>query len=208
MIDIENTTVYGWDTAIRGMRNPLNSWENGDTLFDDYGYPHNDEIGAKDLSLMKQLAQSGTDHGKFLRMIIVSCDITAPLYWWKQFDTYKIGVSANSCSTMHKIHAKPFEIKDFSTDGMTKTGILVMQSMISELEALRRQYNDWGDKKAWRTIIQLLPECYNQRRTVMLNYQALSSMYKARKAHKLEEWHSFCNWALELPYFAEITGIE
>ena len=204
MITIEETWVSGFDAAIRGMRNPLNSWGKSDSSpewSDTFG------IGPDDMRLMRRLVRSGTDHGKFLRMITVTCDITAPLYWWKEFDTYKVGTVANSCSTMHTIHAKPFDIGDFSTDGMPKGQRLIMRSIVDQLEALRKSFNERGDRAAWRSMIQLLPESYNQRRTVQANYGVLLSMYEARRAHKLTEWHTFCDWVRELPYFAEITEI-
>ena len=221
MIKIENTEVFGWDAAIRGMRNPMNSWEKSDsrwlTDLDEY----EDEIavfgiGENDLKLMQNLSKAGSDHGKFLRMINVTMDVTAPLYWWKEFDTYKVGTVANSCSTMHKIHAKEFTLEDFSLDDFVtykanicgrdveESLVELFVEIVGMCEDLRLAYLNTKDKKYWRALIQFLPSSYNQRRTVQLNYQVLKHMYFARKNHKLDEWRDFCKWVEELPYFKEI----
>lgn len=224
MIKIENTDVYGWQAAIRDMRNPMNSWDKSDSEF---GYcaecglgceePCGDckgkAIGENDLKLMKNLSKAGPDHGKFLRMINVTCDITAPLYWWKEFDTYKVGTVANSCSTMHKIHAKEFTFDDFSHEhlsyidvgGNVRTSPMqILQNTILMLNGCRDLYLQTKDKEYWWQMIQLLPTSYNQKRTVQMNYQVLKSMYFARRNHKLDEWHTLCKWIETLPYFKEI----
>ena len=222
MIKLEHTDIYGWEAAIRGMRNPMNSWDKSDSHFWVYqrdDSPH--DIGENDLKLMKTLSKAGDDHGKFLRMINVTVDITAPLYWWKEFDTYKVGTVANSCSTMHKIHDKEFTLDDFSHDHLTQGCIdNVLRPTISVLNSTREAYlnfDEWNKedpegwdegitckKDIWWQMIQLLPSSYNQKRTVQLNYQVLKSMYFARKEHKLDEWRSFCTWCEELPYFKEV----
>lgn len=229
MIKIEHTEVFGWEAAIRGMRNPLNSWAKMDSWHCDaddclhvmYGTESAKEcdngecgfcVGQNDLGLMKKLARAGSDHGKFLRFINVTCDITAPLYWWKEFDTYKVGTVANSCSTMHKIHAKEFTMDDFSHEHLyrvTDNGIMwdclgQLQLTVQHLNAARECYLKTKDKDVWWQMIQLLPSSYNQKRTVQLNYQVLKSMYHARKNHKLDEWHDFCAWCESLPYFMEL----
>ena len=227
MIKFENTEVMGWDHAIRGMRNPKNSWEKSDsgfcdTIGDKYGNiikPENYRVGPNDYDLMTRLRNSGTDHRKFMRMITVYVDITAPLYWWKEFDTYKVGTVANSCSTMHKIHEKEFYEEDFSFekimsgyenyyegDDAMYTAYCSMQNVISALNRLRYMYNFTKNKKYWDAMIQLLPSSYNQKRTVMLNYEVLANIYKSRKNHKLDEWHFLCDWIESLPYFELITG--
>ena len=220
MIKIENTDVYGWEAAIRGARNPMNSWDKCDSVFFNEGDP---KIGPSDQRLLRNLASAGPDHGKFLRMITVSLDITAPLYWWKEFDTYKVGTVANSCSTMHKIHAKEFELDDFSyehlatshTDSFPLSGIYkgiitsplgMLHNTIDVLNVARDRYLETKDKKYWWQLIQLLPASYNQRRTVLLNYQVLKTMYHARKHHKLDEWRAFCRFVESLPYSELITG--
>ena len=235
MIKIENTEVIGWEHAIRGMRNPLNSWNKSDSEFirdPDYGCSGNCPcedidgrcdccfIGPNDLDLMKRLSNAGTDHRKFMRMITVYVDITAPLYWWKEFDTYKVGTVANSCSTMHKIHAKEFYEEDFSFeklesgyeeykgDDAMHTAYCSMQNTISALNRLRYMYNITKNKKYWDAMIQLLPSSYNQRRTIMLNYEVLANIYKSRRNHKLDEWHTLCDWIEGLPYSELITGKE
>ena len=235
MIKIENTEIVGWEAAIRGMRNPLNSWEKSDSKWYSIGIPTsnpaaiNDKylsqkycIGDNDLDLMKRLRNAGTDHRKFMRMITVYVDITAPLYWWKEFDTYKVGTVANSCSTMHKIHAKEFTLEDFSCEHLIdhyedpsmnlnysyKYPKAVMQDLINILNHYRRWYLETKDKKYWWQLIQLLPSSYNQRRTVMLNYEVLANIYKSRRNHKLDEWHVFCEWIENLPYSEFITGGE
>lgn len=213
MIKIEHTEVYGWDAAIRGMRNPLNSWDKSDSGWmimneedHELGYDPNYEyvIGEKDAELMCKLSKSGDDHSKFLRMINVTVDITAPLYWWKEFDTYKIGTVANSCSTMHTITNKEFTIDDFSHEHMLGS-MSVINTVVDCLNYNRDKYIETKDKSFWWQIIQLLPSSYNQKRTIQLNYQVLKRMYKARCNHKLDEWRDFCEWTKELPYFEEIV---
>lgn len=223
MLKIENTETYGWEAAIRGMRNPKNSWDKSDSECKYYGgdsYKGVFEVGKNDLDLMKRLRNAGTDHRKYLRMITVYCDITAPLYWWKEFDTYKVGTVANSCSTMHKIHAKEFTLNDFSHEHLNTHAIEVLKKTIDELNNYRDFYVAWegcdislkkmyelSDRKdAWWQMIQLLPSSYNQKRTVELNYEVLANMYKSRKNHKLDEWHTLCDWINELPYQQLITG--
>ena len=226
MLKLENTEVMGWEHAIRGMRNPLNSWEKSDSIFTQHtleDWPHNtvktfDVLGTNDLDLMKRLRNSGTDHRKFMRMITVYVDITAPLYWWKEFDTYKVGTVANSCSTMHKIHEKEFYEEDFSFerlesgyeefkgDDAMHTAYCSMQNTIYALNRLRYMYNITKNKKYWDAIIQLLPTSYNQKRTVMLNYEVLANIYKNRKGHRLDEWKTMLDWIEELPYAELITG--
>ena len=232
MILIEKTEVVGWEATIRGMRNPMNSWDKSDSkygcksafgsrFFCDEGESgcinwyecHGSEaelvIGYRDMTLMKQLVKAGTDHRKFMRMIVVYCDITAPLYWWKEFDTYKVGTVANSCSTMHKIHAKEFDIDDFSHEHLEMLSCDIMdQHVIKTLNIYRELFLQTNDKKYWWQMIQLLPTSYNQKRTVMLNYEVLSNIYKSRKNHKLEEWHKMCCWIESLPYSGLITGKE
>lgn len=238
MIKIENTEVVGWEHAIRGMRNPLNSWDKSDTIFLAFCYcdePEELDIAQKcggkapiikdnDLGLMKRLRNAGTDHRKFMRMLTVYADITAPLYWFKEFDTYKVGTVANSCSTMHKIHAKEFTLDDFShehlddnlilgleangerrDDDMTVTAKSALEVIASMLNAYRYEYLKTHDKHWWWQMIQLLPSSYNQKRTVMLNYEVLANIYKSRKNHKLDEWHELCHWIEKLPYAELIT---
>ena len=233
MLKIENTEVMGWEAAIRGMRNPMNSWDKSDSRFsllEDCGdcthcnlrfdECNEQQIGPNDLDLMTRLRNSGTDHRKFMRMITVYLDITAPLYWWKEFDTYKVGTVANSCSTMHKIHAKEFALEDFSCEHLFdrygdysmnlnysyKCPKAVMQDLINILNHYRHWYLETKDKKYWWQMIQLLPSSYNQKRTVMLNYEVLANIYKSRRNHKLDEWHTFCDWIESLPYSELITG--
>lgn len=201
MIKIERTSVVNFDNAMRGARNPLNSWGRYDSYFDENG---NFVFGENDLSLAKRLCAAGTDHRKFIRMIFVSVDVTAPMYWWKEYDTYKIGTVANSTSTMHKITSKPFELSDFSVDHMNAEGIAAMEKVIETLEDLRLRYLETKDKELWYTIIQLLPSSYNQMRTCTLNYENLSNIYYARRNHKLQEWHTYCDWIKDLPYFSEL----
>ena len=223
MIEITNTEVVGWEHAIRGMRNPMNSWEKSDSEWDCIDYCSEQErdiyaynIGPNDWKLMTNLAKGGADDRKFMRMIVVYADITAPLYWWKEFDTYKVGTVANSCSTMHKIHAKEFDISDFSTEHLCDNIEVAYMSecidpeshmyvIINMLNAARDRYLETKSKKYWWQMIQLLPTSYNQKRTVMLNYEVLRNMYHARKNHKLDEWHDFCRWAKGLPYSQLIT---
>ena len=201
MLKCERTSVMNFDNAIRGARNPLNSWARYDSYFDDEG---NFVFGENDLSLAKRLCDAGTDHRKFVRMIFVSVDVTAPLYWWKEYDTYKVATVANSTSTMHKITSKPFELSDFSVDHMNEEGIKAIKEVVKTLEDLRLKYLETKDKEIWYTIIQLLPSSYNQMRTCTLNYENLVSIYYARRNHKLEEWHTYCDWITDLPYFKEL----
>lgn len=228
MIKFENTEVMGWEAAIRGMRNPMNSWEKSDSSFEDVFedpenfhdyYMKSVEIGPNDLDLMTRLRNAGTDHRKFMRMITVYTDIIAPLYWWKEFDTYKVGTVANSCSTMHKIHKKEFTLEDFSTDHLLPHSSFVLQDMIINLNQYRNEYLKAKTKpmkeeskraelmkKYWWQMIQLLPSSYNQTRNVMMNYEVLANIYKSRKNHKLDEWKSLCSWIESLPYSELITG--
>lgn len=201
MIKIERTSVMNFDNAMRGARNPLNSWARYDSEFDENG---NFVFGENDLSLAKRLCRAGSDHRKFVRMIMVSVDVTAPLYWWKEYDTYKVSTVANSTSTMHKIASKPFELSDFSVDHMNREGIVAMEQVIAVLESLRLRYLETNDKELWYTMIQLLPSSYNQMRTCTLNYETLCNIYHARKNHKLAEWHTYCDWIEELPYFKDL----
>jgi hypothetical protein len=240
MLKIENTEVLGWDAAIRGMRNPLNSWEKSDSQFvrdPDYGCfgvcPCAElvdcdccHVGPNDLKLMNTLRNAGTDHRKFMRMITVYLDITAPLYWWKEFDTYKVGTVANSCSTMHKIADKEFTLEDFSHEHLLSManndagdalflndannirvdGDDLLGLIINVLNYYRGRYIKTKDKRYWWQLIQLLPSSYNQKRTVMLNYEVLANIYKSRRNHKLDEWHTLCDWIESLPYSKLITG--
>ena len=228
MIKFENTEVYGWEAAIRGMRNPMNSWAKSDSEFsvcECEHWPHDTKrslasIGPNDLDLMMRLRNAGTDHRKFMRMITVYVDITGPLYWWKEMDTYQVGVVKNSCSTMHKIAAKEFTLEDFSCEHLIRSPemgadevdirISPMQAMLTTIECLngyRDLYLKTKDKKYWWQMIQLLPSSYNQRRTVMLNYEVLANMYRSRRGHKLDEWSiGFVNWVKDLPYSELITG--
>lgn len=206
MIKIEQTDVCGWESAIRGMRNPMNSWDKSDSKWDGFGDADGFSIGENDLNLMKRLAKGGAVHAKYRRMITVYVDITAPLYWWKEFDTYKVGTVANSCSTMHKIHAKEFELKDFSREDLTERSLIILESVIDELNFNRDLFITTKDKKCWKQMIQLLPTSYNQKRTIMLNYEVLVGMYRDRKNHKLDEWHTFCDWIKSLPYSELIIG--
>ena len=219
MLKIENFEVLGWEHAIRGMRNPMNSWEKSDSNFfdDSEGHVCNIcqgrgsmsliEIGPNDYTLMKNLRNAGTDHRKFMRMITVYLDITGPLYWWKEFDTYKVGTVANSCSTMHKIHAKEFTLEDFSCEKLYDP-LGDLRPIVDRLNVYRERYLETKDKNDWWQMIQLLPTSYNQKRTVMLNYEVLANIYKSRRNHKLSEWHTLCDWIEELPYSELITGKE
>ena len=200
MIKIEKTSVMNFENALRGARNPMNSWDRSDSYYDDNG---NYVLGENDLGLAKRLTKAGSDHRKFLRQIFVSVDITAPLYWWKEFDTYKVGTVANSTSTMHKIHSKPFEIDDFSHDHMTAETEAQMQLVVDYLEVVRNKFLETKDKKYWYDMIQFLPSSYNQMRTVTMNYENIINMYYARKNHKLQEWHTLCDWIKTLPMFKE-----
>ena len=221
MIKIEDAWPFGFDAAIRGMRNPLNSWDKIDSY---YIWPDDEEfhIGPNDHDLMMKLRNAGPDHRKFMRMIVVHTDITAPLYWWKEFDTYKIGTVSNSCSTMHKIADKEFVLEDFSYEHLVDTPLVesepgvpelfnmqakhMLEITIGVLNAARLNYLKTQDKKYWYSMIQLLPSSYNQKRTVMLNYEVLANMYESRKNHKLDEWRDFCKWVENLPYSELITG--
>lgn len=209
MIKIEKTQITGFDTAIRGMRNPLNSWDKSDSIL-----PNDQEsrqklgiIGDADLALMKNLAKAGSDHAKYRRMIIVYTDITAPLYWWKEFDTYKVGTVANSCSTMHTIAKKEFDAEDFSHDQLLDeynedigcSPLAFLDVICFALNKYRQLYLETGDKRWWWQLIQLLPSSYNQKRTVMMNYEVVANIYRARKEHKLDEWRQFCSWIEGLP---------
>lgn len=218
MIKFENTEVFGWGAAIRGMRNPMNSWHLGDTdwfdVTDDRAAESdhwldsvNNEaliLGDNDLNLMKRLRNAGTDHRKYLRMIHVQADVTAPLYWWKEYDTYKISTTANSCSTMHKIADKEIVLDDFSHERLYKVGRRLLHGIIDALNDYRKSYLVTKNKVYWYQMIQLLPTSYNQKRTVDLNYENLINMYHARKNHKLDEWHEFCKWVEKLPYAKEL----
>ena len=197
MLKVDRICVMNMENAIRGARNPLNSWERMDSYYDEKG---NFVLGENDLSLAVRLARAGSDHRKYLRQIIVSMDITAPLYWWKEFDTYKVGTVANSTSTMHKIHAKPFSREDFSCESLTGGAVQVMDSVIACLEDERQKFVQTKDKAHWMNMIQLLPTSFNQLRTVTMNYEVLISIYYARKAHKLSEWHVLCDAIESLPY--------
>ena len=236
MIKLEKTEVVGWEAAIRGMRNPMNSWDKSDSIHISFNMCDDEKelrlakmchyiapiIKENDHDLMMKLRNSGTDHRKFMRMIDVYLDITAPLYWWKEFDTYKVGTVVNSCSTMHKIHDKEFTIEDFSCEHLTKGSIAVLEDAINALNEARVWYLSWDymsekdrehfdpgitcKKDLWWQMIQLLPSSYNQKRTVMLNYEVLANIYKSRKNHKLDEWNDFCKWIEGLPYSELITG--
>ena len=203
MITLKDTEVYGWRKALWGMRNPMNSWSMSDTVWNGDGTP---KVGKRDLDLMERLVKAGSDHRKFLRFITVSVDITAPLYWWKEYDTYKVGTVANSCSTMHKIHAKELTLDDFSHEHLSPDGVKCMLQMIGQLNFARAAFLETKDKEYWHEMIQLLSTSYNQTRTVMLNYEVLRNMYHARKNHKLDEWVEFCRWIEDLPYAQELIS--
>ena len=228
MIKIEKTEVYGWEAAVRGMRNPLNSWEKSDSMvcrgadgFEDCKAnvkgvcPRHEDfshdifcVGENDHDLMMRLAKAGRDHAKYRRMIVVSFDVTAPLYWWKEFDTYKVGTVANSCSTMHKIHSKEFSRDDFSCDRLTDDALKVLDSVIEYLESERVKYNETKDKAHWHNMIQLLPSSFDQMRTVSMNYEVLINIYYARRHHKLAEWHVLCEAIEKLPYAKELIMVK
>jgi hypothetical protein len=193
------------ENAIRGARNPMNSWDRMDSSYDEDGEYI---LGPNDLGLAKRLRKAGPDHRKYIRQIFVSVDITAPIYWWKEYDTYKVSTVANSTSTMHKIHSKPFELSDFSHDHMTEQTLDFMEIVVAELEKIRLRYMENKNKADWYDMIQLLPSSYNQMRTCTLNYESLINMYFARKNHKLIEWHTFCRWVEELPYAKELILAE
>lgn len=206
MIKIERVSVMNIENAIRGARNPLNSWGRSDSYYDENGQF---VLGANDLDLAVRLAKAGNDHRKFLRQIFVSVDITAPLYWWKEFDTYKVGTVANSCSTMHKIHAKSFERADFSCEKMDENGLAMLDAVIAYMEGERIKFcEDKKNKQAWINMIQMLPTSYNQMRTVTLNYENLINMYYARRTHKLHEWHDMCDWIMSLPYAEQLIAVK
>ena len=206
MIKIERVSVMNIENAIRGARNPLNSWGRSDSYYDEDG---RFVLGANDLDLAVRLAKAGNDHRKFLRQIFVSVDITAPLYWWKEFDTYKVGTVANSCSTMHKIHHKEFERSDFSCEKMDEGALRVLDSVIEYMESERVKFcEDKKNKQAWINMIQMLPTSYNQMRTVTLNYENLINMYYARRTHKLHEWHDLCDWIMTLPYAEQLIAVK
>ena len=204
MIKITNTEVVGFTPAIRGMRNPMNSWERSDTVPN-----HRNYIGPADLTLMNTLRKAGTDHRKFMRMMVVYCDIKAPLYWWKEFDTYKVGTVVNSCSTMHKIHDKEFTLEDFSQEHLNKESLDLLIKTIDRLNYCRSKFIETKEKDWWWQMIQLLPTSYMQLRTVMMNYEVIANAYKSRYNHKQDEWsadNGFCDWARNLPYSELITG--
>lgn len=201
MIKIERDAVMNFENAIRGARNPMNSWNRMDSYYDEKG---NFIMGPNDLSLAQRLARAGSDHRKFIRQIFVSVDFTAPLYWWKEYDTYKVATVANSTSTMHKIASKPFELDDFSHDHMNEKALESLKSVIAVLEELRLEYVETKDKSVWYSMIQLLPSSYNQMRTCTLNYETLMNIYYARRTHKLQEWHTLCDWITTLPYAKEL----
>ena len=206
-IKIEKVEIFGWEASIRGCRNPFNSWSKSDSCMSADAVTEGWEwIGENDLALMKKLSRAGSDHSKFLRMINVTADITAPRYWWTEYDTYKVGTVANSCSTMHKIHEKEFTLDDFSHEHLNGASLVTLKGLIDMLNIWREGFNrDTNTKKDyWWQMIQLLPQSYNQKRTVQLNYQVLKSMYHARKNHKLDEWREFCEWCESLPYFKEV----
>ena len=206
MLKVERISVMNMENAIRGARNPMNSWARMDSCYDEKG---NFVMGPNDLDLAQRLARAGSDHRKFLRQIFVSVDITAPLYWWKEFDTYKVGTVANSTSTMHKIHTKAFERDDFSHDRLDEGGLAALDAVITYLESEREKFvADKSDRQSWHNMIQMLPSSYNQMRTVTLNYENLINIYYARRAHKLAEWHVLCDWIMSLPYAADLIAVK
>lgn len=230
MLKLEKTEVVGWEAAVRGMRNPMNSWDQSDSHYESEALEWHDlsgdptkvyladkyVLGANDLDLIMRLRAAGIDHRKFMRMIEVYVDITAPLYWWKEFDTYKVGTVANSCSTMHKIAAKEFTLEDFSHEHLSEPAISILNNTIEALNQARDLYlgysgfkhrwGDWEKKHYWWQMIQLLPSSYNQKRTIMMSYEVLANIYKSRRNHKLDEWHTLCDWIEGLPYSEMITG--
>ena len=207
MIKVENIYTCGWEAALRGMRNPMNSWRFADTTFD-YDSSHGTNIvniGPADLALMMRLAKAGTDHRKYLRMIHIQMDVTAPLYWWKDYDTYKVATTANGCSTMHKLHAKYLTLDDFSKEDLDEIGVHILQMTIDYINYYRYRFVEDGDKESWRKMIQSLPTSYNQRRTLDINYETALSMIHSRNNHKLQEFRDLCNVLLvECPYLKEI----
>lgn len=207
MIKLENTEVIGWEHAIRGMRNPMNSWDKSDSYTRvTFEPPGSREfvMGPNDHDLAMRLAKGGSVHAKYRRMIAVYVDITAPLYWWKEFDTYKVGTVANSCSTMHKIHARDLTLEDFSCEHLSERNLTALEDLIYTINISRAKYAETGNRDHWREMIQLLPTSYNQKRTVMLNYEVLVGMYRDRKNHKLDEWVEFCKWIENLPYAGDV----
>ena len=205
MLTLKNTSVMNFENAIRGARNPMNSWGRMDSHTEPDG---TFVFGPNDLDLAMRLAKAGSDHRKYLRMVFVSVDVTAPLYWWKEYDTYKVATVANSTSTMHKIHSKPFSIDDFSCDHMTDGTKKFMETVIAKLEEIRLRYLETKNKDDWYDMIQLLPSSYNQMRTCTFNYETLINIYRARKNHKLAEWHTFCDWIETLPYAEQLITFE
>lgn len=205
MLKVERISVMNLENAMRGARNPLNSWARSDSYYDENGQYI---LGENDLSLAKRLARAGSDHRKYLRQIFVSVDITAPMYWWKEYDTYKIATVANSTSTMHKIHSKEFSREDFSLDKLDEDSLAFFDTIIAKLEELRLKFIETKDKQYWYDIIQLLPSSYNQMRTCSLNYETLINIYYARKGHKLDEWHTFCDFIKALPYANDLIIIK
>ncbi len=201
MIRLERTSVMNLENAVRGARNPMNSWNRMDSYYDENGEYI---LGPNDLGLAKRLRMAGSDHRKYIRQIFVSVDITAPLYWWKEYDTYKVATVANSTSTMHKIHSKPFDLDDFSHDHMTPDTLAFMELVVQRLEEIRLRYIETRNKDDWYDMIQLLPSSYNQMRTCTMNYETLINIYYARCNHKLQEWHTFCDWIRSLPYAQEL----
>ena len=201
MIQLERSSVMNLENAMRGARNPLNSWARSDSYYDEAG---NYILGENDLGLAMRLRKAGSDHRKYMRQIFVSVDITAPLYWWKEYDTYKVATVANSTSTMHKIHSKPFSREDFSHDHMTEEALAALDRMSEVLEQLRLRFVETKEKDAWYSMIQLLPESYQQLRTCSFNYETLVHIYFSRRDHKLAEWHTFCDWISSLPYAKEL----
>ena len=205
MLTLKNTSVMNFENAIRGARNPMNSWGR----MDSHTKPDGSFVfGPNDLDLAMRLAKAGSDHRKYLRMIFVSVDVTAPLYWWKEYDTYKVATVANSTSTMHKIHSKPFSMDDFSCDHMTDGTKKFMETVVAELENIRLRFKETKSKEDWYDMIQLLPSSYNQMRTCTFNYETLINIYRARKNHKLAEWHTFCDWIETLPYAEQLITFE
>lgn len=205
MLKVERISVMNLENAMRGARNPLNSWARSDSYYDENGQYI---LGENDLGLAKRLARAGSDHRKYLRQIFVSVDVTAPMYWWKEYDTYKVATVANSTSTMHKIHSKEFSRDDFSLDKLDEDSLAFFDTIIAKLEELRLKYVETKDKQYWYDIIQLLPSSYNQMRTCSLNYETLINIYYARKGHKLDEWHTFCDFIKTLPYAKDLIMIK
>lgn len=205
MLTLKNTSVMNFENAIRGARNPMSSWGRMDSHTEPDG---SFVFGPNDLDLAMRLAKAGSDHRKYLRMVFVSVDVTAPLYWWKEYDTYKVATVANSTSTMHKIHSKPFSMDDFSCDHMTDGTKKFMETVVAELENIRLRFKETKSKEDWYDMIQLLPSSYNQMRTCTFNYETLINIYRARKNHKLAEWHTFCDWIETLPYAEQLITFE